>query len=373
MNIKKFFGMTTIAAAVFFGMSAAEACTSFELRAQDGTVMMTRTMEFAMNLNSNIRTYPRSDTFTTTNADGSAGLSWVSKYGFLYLDGFGVNTVVEGMNESGLSFEALLFPGSDSAYQVAPKNAEGRAIPYENFGAWVLGNFNNVDDLKKALSTVYVTPINLPQFGNTVFPLHFSVHDASGKGIIIEYVNGKLNVYNDTVGVLTNAPDYVWQVTNLRNYVNLSPYTPNPIVIGNMTFESSGQGSGMRGLPGDISPPSRFVKIMAIKSAALPTQNATDTLNLAEHIINNVDIPLGYVRAKQKNGPDLNESTEWTVFEDLSHKMFYYHTYTNMSLRSIDLTKINFAPGAPMLKLPLDPDPQTIIDNTALLSQSVTN
>lgn len=370
MKRKNILVSSVIASSVLLGITSADACTSFVLKAQDNTVLVTRTMEFAMDLQSNLRTSPEGRTFKNTLADGTQGMSWTSKYGFIYLDGFQIDAPIQGMNEAGLAFAGLMFPGANSQYQMVPKGMAKKSMPYTNFGAWVLGNFNNVDDLKKALTSVYVTPMPLAQLGNSSLPLHFFVQDASGKGIVIEYVNGQLNVYDDEVGVLTNSPSYDWQIKNIGNYVNLSPYTPKPIVVGNMTFESTGQGSGMRGLPGDISPPSRFIKILALKSTLLPTQNAMDTLNAAQHIINNVDIPLGYVRAKQANGPDLNEWTQWTVFEDLTHKMFYYHTYTDMTLHAIDLSKINFAPGAPILKMPLAPDTAVIVDNTALLSQS---
>lgn len=368
MQIKNLLLKSTIAAAVLLGMNVVNACTSVELTSLDHTIMMARSMEFSSDLHSNIRTYPRDYKFTTTLANGKSGMSWTSKYGYLYLDGFGVSTPVEGMNEAGLSFEALLFPGADSQYQTAA--SDKKSIPYIHFGDWVLGNFNNVEQLKKALAKISVTSVKLPQFDNNVFPLHFFVHDASGNGIVIEYVNGQLNVYDDNTNVLTNAPSYDWQVKNIRNYVNLTPYTPDPIVIGNMTFESTGQGSGMHGIPGDISPPSRFIKIFALKNTALTPQNATDTLNLAQHIMNNVDIPLGYVRAKQANGSDLNEWTQWVVFEDLSHKVFYYHTYSDLTLHKIDLNKINFAPKAPMLKMPLTPDPAVIVDETAAFNQT---
>jgi choloylglycine hydrolase len=372
MKFKNWFVRTSAAFLGIFGWATTFGCTSFELTSQDHTVLMTRTMEFAMDLNSNVRTYPRGHFFDMTTASGKPGLSWTSKYGYLYLDNFGVNTPIEGMNEAGLSFEGLLFPTKDMQYQTAPPFANKHNLPYIHLGDWILGNFDSVDQLKKVLNHVYVTAVLVPQFGTTVFPIHFFVHDASGKGIVIEYVNGKLNIYDDAVGVLTNAPSYDWQIKNVANYINLSPYTAQPIVIGKMVFESSGQGSGMRGVPGDISPPSRFIKILALKTTALPTQNITDTLNLAQHIINNVDIPLGYVRAKQANAPDANELTQWVVFEDLTHKVFYYRTYTDLALHKIDLNKINFAAHAPMLKMPLNPDNAVVVDNTATLMQSST-
>ena len=38
-----------------------------------------------------------------------------------------------------------------------------------------------------------------------------------------EYVDGELNVHDNPLGVITNAPTFDWHLTNLKGYVNLSP------------------------------------------------------------------------------------------------------------------------------------------------------
>src|SRR5207253_2745031 len=98
--------------------------------------------------------------------------------------------------------------------------------------------------------TIYVTNQIIPQLGNAILSAHASIHDASGKGIVVEFYNDKINVY-DSIGVMTNSPKYDWQVTNLRNYINLSPYDANSITADGITYSSTGQGTGANGLPGD--------------------------------------------------------------------------------------------------------------------------
>ncbi|PYJ17723.1 MAG: hypothetical protein DME96_05080, partial [Verrucomicrobia bacterium] len=94
---------------------------------------------------------------------------------------------------------------------------------------------------------------------------HYIVHDASGKSIVIEYVGGKLNVHDNPLGVLTNSPAFDWHMTNLRNYVNFSMTNVPPVKLGSIKLLPFGQGSGMLGLPGDFTPPSRFVRAVASK------------------------------------------------------------------------------------------------------------
>jgi choloylglycine hydrolase len=347
--MKKFL-FTIISAAVSVSPLCAQACTDFKLTAKDGTVLITRSMEFGADLQSNLRSSPRERQFATTTPNNKPGLGWKSTYGYLYVDGFTIDAAFDGINETGLSFEYLYLPG-ETQYQAIPAGKDNQAIPYSNFGDWVLGNFKSVDEVKQALANIYVSNQVIPQIGNAVLPAHAAIHDASGKGIVVEFYNNKINVY-DNIGVMTNSPKYDWQVTNLRNYINLSPINPSPVVAGKFTFPSTGQGAGSTGLPGDASPPSRFVKTSFMVNYVYPAKNADEALNTAEHIINNVDLPAGYVRSVE-NGQTSTDTTQWVVFKDLTHKVMYYRTYNDMTLRQVSMDKVDFSKNAKPLKMPL--------------------
>lgn len=84
--------------------------------------------------------------------------------------------------------------------------------------------------------------------------------------------------------------------------------------------------------------------------------NAQELLNLAEHIMNNVDLPSGYVRAVS-NGQPITDITQWVVFKDATHKTFYYRTYNNMTPYKIDMDKLDFSENARRLKMPLKVEP----------------
>lgn len=333
-------------------VKTAFSCTDIRVNATDGTILITRTLEFAEDLQSNLRSSPRERTFHMTAPNGKPGMSWNNQYGYLYLDAFNHDIAMDGMNEQGLAFEYLYLPNF-TQYQTVTEGQENKAISYLNFGDWVLGNFKSVDELKAALPSIFVYSQPMQIAGNSmVLPVHAAVHDASGKSIVIEFVNGKLNVYDNPLGVMTNSPTYDWQLTNLNNYVNLTPITPKPIFVDGLKFIATGQGAGMKGLPGDISPPSRFVKMSWMLKTVLPATNATSALNISQHIINNVDIPLGFVR-EPDNGKISNENTQWTVFKDLTHKAFYYRTYNDTSLHLVNLSKVNFSENSPALKMSL--------------------
>jgi choloylglycine hydrolase len=328
----------------------ASACTDFRIIAKDNSVLITRSMEYGVDMKSNLRSSTRGRIFTTIAPDGHSGLSWKAKYGYLFLDALNVDAALDGMNEAGLSVESLYLPNF-AGYQTVPSNLSNQALPYLNFADWVLSNFKTVDEVRKALSHVYVFAQKVTGMGDMIFPLHFSIYEASGKGIVVEYIAGQLRVY-EHIGVMTNSPSYSWHLTNLTNYLNLTPVNPPSIVTEGLQFTSNGQGFGMLGLPGDASPPSRFVKIATLLRVAIPVDTIISAINLAEHIINNVDIPLGLVR-EPNSGNATNETTQWVVFKDLTHHVLYYRTYADLSLRAVSLDKINFTENAPRLKMPL--------------------
>jgi choloylglycine hydrolase len=362
--MKKMFSTVLTSAIIWtIGITQSFACTSFLLTANDGTVLITRSMEFAQDMNSSLITVPREKTFNLTAPNGQPGLSFTTKYGYIFLDGLGLNVPIDGMNEVGLSVEVLLFPG-EAEYQVVPEGSEKQALSYLHFGDWVLGNFKTVDEVRAALPNIYVVDEKLPQLNNMTFPVHFSVFDKTGKGIVIEYVNQALHIY-DHMGVMTNSPTYDWQVTNLRNYVQLSPVNPKPVIAGGITYTATGQGAGMLGLPGDISPPSRFVKMAVMLNTVIKPKDAEEALNLGQHLINNVDIPIGFVRVAEEPNTATLESTQWVVFKDLTQKKFYYRTYEDTTIRMVDVAKIDFSPSAKSLKMPIE-SKQSIVDMSAI-------
>ena len=131
------------------------------------------------------------------------------------------------------------------------------------FVAWLLGNFETVEDVIAALSTVNVVATDARAEN-----LHWRVADKYGRQIVIEYVDGLPMVYENKLGVLTNAPGYPWHITNLNNYINLRPGTTEAHKFGDITLKPIEHGSNLLGLPGDFTPPSRFVRVAFYQTSA---------------------------------------------------------------------------------------------------------
>jgi choloylglycine hydrolase len=332
---------TTVALLVALATQSTQGCTGILLTAADGTVVHARTLEFAIDLHSDIMVIPRGYSRVGTTPDGKPGMKWKSKYASVGANGVGKPVLFDGVNEKGLAAGLFYFPTSAGYMPYTASEADKTLAPWE-LGSWMLENFATIDELKASLNNVVVPSVVFEQWGFAP-EVHYIVNDASGKSIVLEYTGGKLNVYDAPLGVITNSPTFDWQMTNLRNYVNFSMTSAAPVKLGSITLKPTGQGSGMLGMPGDFTPPSRFVRAVAFTQSVLPSQTGDDAILEAFHVLNQFDIPKGAAREHEKDehGNILADYTIWTSASDLKTKRFYFRTYENSQIRVVDLMKMN--------------------------------
>jgi choloylglycine hydrolase len=320
------------------------ACTTFRLQSQDGAWVVGRSMELGLDLESNVMLVPRQFALNAMLPGMKPGMSWTSKYGFLGINTFDLNVATDGMNEVGLTAHALYIPGF---FEYQPLPADGKnVIANTDLVNWALSQFETVDQVREALGKVSVYGLDVPKIG--VQPLHWAIRDAKGGSIVIEYVQGKLVVYDNPISVLTNSPNFDWHLTNLRNHINLTNINVDALKLGSTDIAPLGQGSGLLGLPGDYTPPSRFLRATALAFSSVPAPTAKGAANVAFHILNAVDIPIGAVAEKipGKNGEKdklMYEQTQWVTVYDLKNKIAYFRTYGNLNIRQIDMSKVDFA------------------------------
>ena len=122
---------------------------------------------------------------------------------------------------------------------------------------------------------------------------------------------------------------------------------------------SFGASSSMLGLPGDATPPSRFVRAAFYKATAPQKATANESVMQCFQILNNFDIPVGIEFAGGKIPSDIPSATQWTVATDMSGKKIYYRTMYNSAIRCIDLNSIDFGKvkyqSAPLDKVKTQP------------------
>jgi choloylglycine hydrolase len=243
-------------------------------------------------------------------------------------------------NEKGLAVGTFYFPTTAGYMPYAAADAGKTVAPWQ-VGSYLLENFATVEEVRQNIGKVVVPSVVFAAW-DFAPPVHYVVYDPSGKSIVIEYLAGKLNVFDNPLGVVTNSPSFDWQMTNLRNYVNFSLNNVPPVKLGSVTLEPLGQGSGMLGLPGDFTPPSRFVRAVAFSVSVLQPKTGEDGILEIFHVLNDFDIPKGAARDGQKDehGNIEADYTLWTSACDLKTMRFYFRTYQSSQIRMVDMTKI---------------------------------
>ncbi|QAT82444.1 choloylglycine hydrolase family protein [Corallococcus coralloides] len=342
-------------------------CTDFLItgdntRVASGPIAVNgRSMEFGLELNSQLMVHASGESFQSVAPTGKPGLKWTSTYGFVGLTALTDKIIVDGLNTQGLSVGALWLPGSNYPKVSQPS----QALALLDFVSWALGTCGSVADVQAALTSgnVQVWEGDLME---KLLPLHFPIHDAKGNSIVVEFTQGQLNVYENPVGVCTNDPPFPQQLQNLGGYANLTPWDAKPTELGSGSFAPAGHGSGMRGLPGDSTPPARFVRAAYLKQYSQPLITAADATTLAFHLLNTVDIPAGTSRSVSKLGKDEQDYTQWVVVKDLVALTLSVRFYASPLVYSVNLNTLDFS-GAAGKPFPVPASP-TSIDLTSKLS-----
>ena len=334
--------------------SPAPACTGITVKAKDGAVIHARTLEFAQNLQSQVIMIPRGYALASSAPGGKTGLAWKASYAVLGLDFLGRTVIADGMNEKGLAAGLFYLPSFAQYQEVTPGDQDKCLAPWD-LPVWVLTNFAGVDEVRAALPGVKVWPGVIPELGKTPVPLHFIVTDKTGKSLVIEYVGGRLNLYDNPLGVITNSPTFDWHLNNLRNYVNLSANDVSQLKLKGITLYPSGQGSGMLGLPGDITPPSRFIRAVAFTQAALPMADGQLAARQAFHLLDSFYITKGVARGIEEGKPSY-DYTQWMDACDLRNLKFYFATYENLVPKMVDFKKLP-KQGDKLLRIPITGGP----------------
>lgn len=311
-------------------------------------VICGRTMEFCEPLESKMTIVPRNKEFISVTP--ISNFKWVSKYGFVGVRVLNSNVIADGMNEVGLSCGLLTM--DDTKYYKITKEA----IAIRDVCTWILGQCSNVTEAVNLLRNIEIYGSEIPVL-NRIIGLHIVIHDAYGASVVCEIDDGpdKLNIYY-TEGVVTNGPNFPTQLSILEEYrreINTSKGT-------NMKPEV------VEGYINQWSSIGRFIKLSELKYMSIPeSYDSKGLIQLICHMFNNVDIIRGISKSIRQYGNEIVEvygKTQWVIIKDLGSKNIYYRSYNDMTLRRIDLNKIDFSGSIIYPELSIDNSDPTIID-----------
>lgn len=258
----------------------------------------------------------------------------------------------DALNEHGLAMAGLNFPG----YAVYHPHRPGmdNVAPFELI-PFVLGQCRTLAEACSLLEGV-----NLWQEAfSPALPLtamHWLMADKTG-AVVIEPLSDGLRITDNPTGVLANAPDFSWHMTNLSRYLSLSPLQPENRFSGAVDLQPLSFGLGAVGLPGDLSSPGRFVRaaFAALNSPALAGEGAGGQLF---HILNFAAQSRGCARLPDGSA----EMTLYTCCCDLSGGSYAYTTYDNPRPTVVSLRK-ELLDGEALIAYPLRTQPDYYREN----------
>ncbi|OPL16096.1 MAG: choloylglycine hydrolase [delta proteobacterium MLS_D] len=340
---------------LFLFTATTYACTGVRLVGEDGTAVFGRTQEWGkFDLNAKVAVIARGTSFQGKTPEGKNGLRWDAKYGFvgtLLLD----RAFCTGLNERGLSAGFFYHEGFAEYADFDVKKADQSIAPSDVL-SFILSSFSTLEEVREGLKQEHVVAVVDPALHKTV-PMHLMITEPGGDCMVIEFKDGQAKFFDNPVGVIANNPTFDWHLTNLRNYGFLSQQPFHAKKWGELEITPLAAGSGLLGLPGDFTSPSRFVRATVFSQTSRPTEGGLDTVQEVFRILDSFQLPAsqseGTNTGNEAKDSSLPSGTQYTVVTDTKNLVMYYHTMFNRRIRKIDLKAIDFSTGT-MRSIPLD-------------------
>lgn len=305
-----------------FASVNASACTRVLYAPNPQTVLVGNNMDWMEDMPTNLYVLPAGLSHVSHVAEHP--VKWTSKYGSLVAVSYEV-AASNGVNEKGLAAHLLAL--RSSGYGARDTTKPG--LLNIEWAQFYLDNFNSVAE---AVRFTQIHPLQLvagvvPAVGE--IKLHLALDDASGDSAIIEYVDGKAQIYHGRdKTVLTNDPTYDQQVVNLNKYQGFGGDNP---------------------LPGTTYAGDRFVRASFYLSHLPEFKTTRDAVFGVFSVLQNAGQPIGTVSPERP----LYGYSNWRTVTDLVHRIYYFNSTSSFGIHWTDLTKFNLQAGAPVMKLDL--------------------
>ena len=124
---------------------------------------------------------------------------------------------------------------------------------------------------------------------------------------------------------------------NLNNYAGLSVEPIQNTFSANLKLDDYSRGMGALGLPGDLSSASRFVKACFTLNNSVCGETEEECISQFFHVLGSVEQQRGCVHL----GDDKYEITIYSSCCNTERGIYYYKTYDNSQITSVDMHKEN--------------------------------
>ncbi len=314
----------------------AEACTRFVYHGASGEVITARSMDWKVDIGTNLWVFPRG--MQRSGEAGPNSIGWTSKYGSVIASGYDISTT-DGMNERGLVANVLWLV--ESAYPKYDGKSPGLSIAA--WAQYVLDNFATVRDAVDALAKTPFTIVTDKVPGqDRLATLHLSLSDATGDSAIIEYIDGKQVIHHSRdYQVMTNSPIFEKQLAMEEYWKQIG---------------------GTVMLPGTNRASDRFARASFYVNAIPKSEKPVEAIASVFSVIRNVSVPFGITTPDQPN----ISSTRWRTVSDQKRKLYFFESALTPNIFWVDLTKLDFSEKTgKVMRLDLGPDQMRIYSGMA--------
>lgn len=311
-------------------IQSAYPCSSFVLK-RDKTVLLGKNFDWTFDRGYIIKN-PRNTTKVAYFTHSGIPAGWTSKYGSITFNQNGKEMPYGGMNEKGLVVEMLWL--EDTRFNITEDKT------YLNELEWIqyqLDNFQTVDEVIAHVEDLKIYPVK--------GKIHYILADAYGKSVIIEYLDGKPQIYEkeaNTCQAITNK-SVVFSEKYKDNLQNI-PRKNTSEIYRYHQLEKQLQN------PGDFSEKTAFqmLKNVSISKGDFKTVWSTvyniqsKSISFFSHKHKKIkQINLNHIDFENNPGYfDINQNTELT----LDHKLKPISEQINFEMVSASLTHLGFDP-----------------------------
>ena len=309
-------------------------CTRVMWPDANGTVVVGRNMDFHMDLRTNLWKLPRG---IKRDDRVNGNLSWTAKYGSVVAGVYDMLST-DGMNEKGLGGHVLWL--AESEYGDLDDSRPQLAM-----SVWLQYYLDNFATVAEAVewsekNNPQVIPMADPTGGSHP-AIHVALEDATGDSVIIEYIDGTMNLHHSKdYWVMTNSPAYDQQLELVKRFEGLGGDAP---------------------LPGTCDAKDRFARATYYVHNQVPPADRVQAIAAMGSIIRNAAQPF---RTPEPGKPDASQ-TLWQVVLDLTNLRYMFESTTRPNIVWVDFKDLDFAEGSGERKIDLIKDLDTDGDRLA--------
>ena len=240
----------------------------------------------------------------------------------------GMPLYYDGVNEHGVAMAGLHFPGNALFHPLHQE--KDNIAPFELI-PWVLSRCQNLKEVKALLLGCNIADIGFSE-ALPPTPLHWMISTPEGD-LVVESTSKGVEIFENTVGVLTNNPPFGQQLIGLNRHKYLHNQSPSPKIDLPSPQNFHSLGLGALGLPGDFSSMSRFARGHFLREFGDQNLLGKERIEQFFHLLKGVSVPKGCLKTPE--GKD--HYTRYSAAMDLLESVYYYTTYFHSHITAISL------------------------------------